>query len=167
MVTYVCPKCGTTRSPDEVVCGSCGYDLRAFEKAPYDDKLLVALFHPEPETTERAAHLLGVRRPPRAAAALERRYRSTGDPFILMAVVAAIANVGGPEAERVLMDARVHDSMLVRAEALRRLILRGGEAGEAAAAIARADPSRYVREMAFRPPAPPLDSPPPPHGDFF
>lgn len=156
VVTYLCPKCGTTRPLDEVVCGYCGFDIRAFENASFDEKLLVALFHPEPETSERAAFLLGVRGPTGAADALERRYHDTGDPFILRAVVAALARIGGPAADRVLEDARAHYFIVVRAEALRRLILRGGDVGSAAAEAARTDPSAYVRQMAFRPPPPRL-----------
>ena len=158
VVTYLCPHCGTTRPPDEVVCAYCGFDIRAFEEASFDEKLLVALFHPEPETSQRAAFLLGVRRSPGAAEALERRYHDTGDPFILRAVVAALARLGGPIADRVLEDAKAHYFIVVRAEALRRLILRGGAAGDAAAVAARADTSAYVRQMAFRPPAPRLIS---------
>lgn len=151
VVTYLCPNCGTTRLPREVVCAQCGFDIRAFENASFDQKLLVALFHPEPETAVRAAFLLGLRRPPEAAAALERRYHDTGDPFLQREIVAALDRIGGPEAARVLEDAQRHYSMIVRAEALRRLIRRGGPAGEAAAAAARADPSAHVRLMAFRP----------------
>lgn len=152
VVTYLCPQCGTTRPPKEVICGYCGFDIRAFEAAPFDDKLLIALFHPEPETSERAAFLLGVRKPPGAAAALERRYHDTGDAFIQREVVAALDRIGGPEADRVLADAVGHYSIIVRAEALRRLIRRGGPEGEAAAAAAHADPSAHVRLMAFKPP---------------
>jgi HEAT repeat protein len=152
MVTYFCPRCGTTRPPKEVICGYCGFDIRAFEEASYDEKLLVALFHPEPETSERAAFLLGVRKSPGAAHALERRYHDTGDAFLQRQVVAALDRIGGPEAKRVLADAATHYSMIVRAEALRRLIRRGGPEGDVAAAAARADPSAHVRLMAFKPP---------------
>jgi len=153
-VTYLCPRCGTTRLPFEIVCANCRYDIRNFDESSFDEKLLVALFHPEPETSERAAFLLGVRKPPGAAAALERRYHESGDPFLQRTVVGALALIGGPEADRVLADAKGHYAVLVRAEALRRLILRGGEIGAEAGATARADASPYVREMALRPPAP-------------
>jgi HEAT repeat protein len=159
VVTYLCPNCGTTRLPREVVCAQCGFDIRAFEDASFDQKLLIALFHPEPETAVRAAFLLGLRQPPEAAAALERRYHDTGDPFLQREIVAALDRIGGPEAARVLDEAQRHYSMIVRAEALRRLIRRGGPAGEAAAAAARADPSAHVRLTAFRPlpPSPRVD----------
>lgn len=150
VVTYLCPACGTTRLPKEVICAQCGFDIRWFDNASYDEKLLVALFHPEPETSERAAFLLGIRQAPGAAAALERRYHDTGDAFIQREIVAAVDRIGGPEAERVLDDASRHYSMIVRAEALRRLIRRGGPAGSAAAEAARSDPSAHVRMMAFR-----------------
>lgn len=149
MVTYLCPSCGTTRLPKEVVCGYCGFDIRAFEDASFDDKLLVALFHPEPETSERAAFLLGVRKPLGAAEALERRYHDTADPFLQRAIVTAIDLIGGPVADRVVDDGSRHYSIIVRAEALRRLIRRGGAVGEAAAASARTDSSPHVRLAAF------------------
>lgn len=151
VVTHLCPNCGTTRLPQEIVCALCGFDIRSFESAPFDAKLLVALFHREPETAERAAFLLGVRRTPGASEALARRYRETNDPFLQRAIVIALDRIGGTVADRVLDDARRHASMVVRAEALRRLIRRGGAAGEAAAAAARADPSAHVRLMAFKP----------------
>jgi hypothetical protein len=131
----------------------CGFDVGGFDESTFDRKLLVALFHPEPETCERAALLLGIQRPPGAAEGLERRYRDTGDPFLQRQIVLALDRIGGDVAERVLADARVHRSMIVRAEALRCLIARGGPAGRGAALAAKADPSAHVRWTAFRPPA--------------
>ncbi len=115
-MTFVCPRCGATRPPEEPVCGRCGFDIAAFESASYDDKLLIALFHPEPETSARAAYLLGFRRPPGAAEALERRYHGTDDPYLQREIVLALGRMGGAVAERVLADAKANRSAIVRAE---------------------------------------------------
>lgn len=117
MVTFVCPECGRTVPPAAAVCPRCGFDLAAFEAAPYGDKLLVALWHPEPDTAERAAHILGIVKPAGAADALERRYRATSDPYLQREIVRALARLGGPAAERVLTDARAHRSVIVRSGA--------------------------------------------------
>lgn len=115
MVTFVCPRCGGTCPPAEPVRGTCGFDLAAFAAAPYEGKLRIALYHPEPETARRAAWLLGVRGRPGAAEALERRYRDSRDPYLQRDSVTALARLGGPAAERVLADASGHPSIIVRA----------------------------------------------------
>ena len=152
VVTALCPRCQTTRRPREVICAYCGFDIRDLVSPRFDDQVLGALFLGDPEVMEEAAFLLGLRRPPGAGPALERRYRETGNPFVQREIVIAIDQVGGREADRVLADARTHYSVVVRGEALRRLVRRGGQEGEEAAAAARADPSPHVRLMAFRPP---------------
>ena len=135
-----------------MICAFCGFDIRSLPSGRFDDQLLGAIFLPEPEVVEEAAFLLGIRRPPGAGRALERRYHETGNPFVQREIVIAADRVGGPEADRILADARTHYSVVVRGEALRRLVRRGGEVGDEAAAAARADPSPHVRLMAFRPP---------------
>ena len=62
MVTRFCTRCWASNREDESVCVHCGAQLARPEDngLPYTEKLLAALRHPEPETRERAATLLGV-----------------------------------------------------------------------------------------------------------
>jgi HEAT repeat protein len=62
MVTRFCTKCWASNREDDSVCVRCGVPLTRPEDngIPYTEKLLTALRHPEAETRERAATLLGV-----------------------------------------------------------------------------------------------------------
>lgn len=133
------------------MCAYCDYDVRVHRDAGFDQDLLRDLDDPEPETAVRAAFLLGVRRAAGAAEALERCYERTVDPFLQREVVAALDRVGGPIAERLMTRASTSPRVVVRAEALRRLIRNGGSCGEGALIAARSDASPFVRLAALRP----------------
>lgn len=62
MVTRFCTQCWASNREGDSVCVRCGVPLTRPEDngVPYTEKLLTALHHPEPETRERAATLLGV-----------------------------------------------------------------------------------------------------------
>lgn len=62
MVTRFCTRCWASNREDDSVCVRCGVPLTRPEDngVPYTEKLLTALRHPEPETRERVATLLGV-----------------------------------------------------------------------------------------------------------
>lgn len=62
MLTRFCTRCWASNREDERTCMRCGAPLTRPEDngVPYTEKLLTALRHPEPETKERAATLLGV-----------------------------------------------------------------------------------------------------------
>jgi HEAT repeat protein len=116
---HLCPRCGAIRTPRDASCPDCGFDLAAFDRAPFDEKLLMALFHPESQTALRAAVLLGRRQPPEAAVALERRYRESDDPYLQRAIVEALVCIGGEPAARIVRAASRHPSVIVRQAAQR------------------------------------------------
>lgn len=79
MLTRFCTRCWASNREDDSVCARCGAPLTRPEDngVPYTEKLLIALRHPEPETRERAATLLGVIGEP-------------GDPRIVRALIQAL-----------------------------------------------------------------------------
>lgn len=79
MVTRFCTRCWARNREDERICACCGAPLIGPEtnSVPYTEKLVAALRHPEPETRERAATLLGTIGEP-------------GDPRIVRALLQAL-----------------------------------------------------------------------------
>jgi len=118
-VIHVCPRCGAIRTPRDASCPDCGFDLAGFDRAPFDEKLIVALFHPEPQTARRLAATYQLAGQPEAAAALERRYSESDDPYLQRAIVEALVRIGGEPAERILRMASRHPSVIVRQAAQR------------------------------------------------
>lgn len=146
---YLCPACHTTRLLREVRCGYCGFDIRACADSGFDRQVIRALSDPEPETAVRAAFLLGIRHPPDAIDLLIPAYHSSRDLFVRRQALASIDMIGGDAAAALLQEAARDDHIVLRAEALGRLIVHEGPDGPAASA-ARSDPSVYVRWMAHR-----------------
>lgn len=92
-ITYFCPSCwnevGTATT-----CPDCGADLRAFSGQSYEEKLILALRHPEPTVPIRAAAILGELRSRTAVEPLIDIATSSKDPYIQEAAVDALRDIG-------------------------------------------------------------------------
>jgi HEAT repeat protein len=87
------------------------------------DKLILALDHPDHETSMRAAWILGERREARAAAALAALVRRTKDVYVATAAVEALGKIGTREALGFLNTLSSYPARMVREaakDALRR-----------------------------------------------
>lgn len=114
-MTFFCTQCWKEVSADARICPHCGDDMVARQaQADFVDKLIAALWHPEPTTPIRAAWILGQRRERRAVPALIKLAGCASDPFIIAAAVAALRQIGDKRAESVLIAARRHRSLHVR-----------------------------------------------------
>ncbi len=122
----------------------------AEEREDYVSKLIAALGHEEPETSVRAAWILGELREARAAGPLMRLVERSSDPYILGAAVEALGRIGDPQAASILTQVLGSSFLLVRQEAAEALGRLGGEEAERALAVALADPNVSVREAASR-----------------
>jgi HEAT repeat protein len=147
MTTHFCPACWTTVGAAATSCPRCHSNLTALDQRSFTTKLVAALHHPEPETRQRAAYILGERRDGAAVQALGEILLTTSEPFFACEIVAALGKIGGREAETLLLRALDHKAFLVRLAALQVL----GHAGDAAAAAlqrAARDASPSVRRLA-------------------
>ncbi len=114
MPVYFCPGCWSEVSEGARRCPACGAELEALDAASFQEKLLRALWHPEPLTGRRAAELLGRLGVASAVPALLARYRSGIDPFFAAQIAQALAEIGGKEA-RAALDVLARDpSIIVR-----------------------------------------------------
>jgi HEAT repeat protein len=126
---YFCPECWRDFAEDFDRCPKCGFQIRrSWDSKDYVDKLIAALGHPEQGTPIRAAWILGRRREVRAVGALIELVRRTADVYIATSAVAALGEIGTPEALAFLDTLGDHPAQMVRAAARR--IVEGSHAQE-------------------------------------
>lgn len=80
-------------------CPWCGCDLSFFDRLSYEEKLIKALMHFEPQTAMRAAEILGMRKSMPGADAIAQAYvnRADLDPIMARAFIRAMANILGED----------------------------------------------------------------------
>ncbi len=119
-VTYFCPSCwsevGTVAT-----CPNCGADLRAFSGKSYEEKLILALRHPEPTVPIRAATILGELGSQAAVEPLIDIATTVDDPYIQEAAVEALGRIGNIRAVPCLDHLSREGAVRVRAAAERAL----------------------------------------------
>jgi hypothetical protein len=134
MVRFFCPGYWEDFAEDTRVCRSCGLRIYEFwEALDQVEKLIVALDHPEPSTSVRAAHLLGRMGDQRAVPALIRAVETTRDVYLARASIRALGEIGSPEGIQFLQSLTAHPARLIGEEAERALSSREGveSAGQA------------------------------------
>jgi HEAT repeat protein len=112
-VHFFCPSCWIEVTERAARCPECGYDLSEFVGLPHEEKLLLALRNPIPETQRMAVHLLGRLGSERALTVFEELLSSSSDPYLLREVVEALARIPGSRSARLLEIAARHPSVLV------------------------------------------------------
>jgi hypothetical protein len=92
-VKQYCIYCWNEVNEKQGLCPHCGRPLDEIDQLDYDDKLIAALFHFEPETPIRAAEVLAARKTKKAVPEIFRAYcsRSDLDPFMAKAFIHAIS----------------------------------------------------------------------------
>lgn len=129
-MTHFCPICWVEVAAEQMICGRCGADLRAWEGKGYVEKLIAALRHREPTTPLRAAWLLGRLRAREAVLPLMELARSSPDLFLREAAVEALGRIGDPGSLALLRALASSESVLVRrAASLALAMIEGPEPG--------------------------------------
>lgn len=96
-LTYFCPSCwGEVGAV--TICPNCGADVREFSGKSYEEKLILALHHPEPTVPIRAATILGELHSHAAVDSLLRLAAASPDPYIQEAAVEALGRIGDSRA---------------------------------------------------------------------
>jgi hypothetical protein len=99
MPTFFCPVCWAASRNDEPVCRHCGAEIGRIQAGKsYGQRLAEALRHPEPTTPLRVAMVLGLRREAGAVEALAACAHETGDLYLCLECLTALARIGTPEA---------------------------------------------------------------------
>jgi HEAT repeat protein len=112
-MTYFCPECWREIGGDGI-CAHCGADLTKEAQSTYEEKLIQALWHPEPTTPIRAATLLGEIGSKVAIEPLLELVNSSRDPYIQEAAVVALGKIGDRRALPYLERWRAQGSVRVR-----------------------------------------------------
>jgi HEAT repeat protein len=112
---FFCPGCHQDFGNDHAVCPYCGLNIDDFYRdKDYAAKLILALEHPEPSTSIRAAWLLGKRRERRAVDALIEVARQSNDIYLVRAAAKALISIGGQRADDFVGTLAVHPDFVVR-----------------------------------------------------
>ena len=119
-VTYFCPFCWS-KIGAVATCPNCGADLQNLSSKSYEDKLIVALRHPEPTVPIRAATIVGELSSQAAVEPLIHVATSVDDPYIQEAAVVALGQIGDLRALACLNHLRRQGAVWVRAAAERAL----------------------------------------------
>jgi HEAT repeat protein len=127
-LTYLCPGCGAEVGTGAVACPRCDRCLAEFDALPFEAKLIVALGNPIRETRMLAIQILGARHSRAALPAFASIVNQEADPYVLAEVARALARIGGPESQELLLRLESHASALVRgfAQAVRHDAAPGG-----------------------------------------
>ena len=118
MPTFFCPVCWAASHNDDAVCPHCGADVARIQAGKsYGQRLAEALRHPEPTTPPRVALVLGLRREVAAVPALAVCARETGDLYLCLECLTALARIGTAEALSVIGAFAVDPRRVVAARA--------------------------------------------------
>ncbi len=119
-LTRFCPNCWSEIGPGSL-CLVCGTDIRALEGDSYEQKLLQALYHPEPTVPVRAATILGELGSKAAVGPLIELAASTSDIYLQEAAATALGRIGDAQAASLLHRLSREGALRVRIAADRAL----------------------------------------------
>lgn len=103
------------------ICPNCGADLHDLANRSYEEKLIVALRHPEPTVPIRAATILGDLRSQASVEPLIAVATLVDDPYIQEAAVVALGQIGNARALACLERLSRQGAVRVRVAAKRAL----------------------------------------------
>ena len=96
-LTHFCPSCWSEIGTDPV-CLVCGTGVRDLSGDSYEEKLLRALYHPEPTVPVRAATILGELGSSAAVEPLIELAATTSDLYLQEAALVALGRIGDARA---------------------------------------------------------------------
>jgi len=118
MLTFYCPSCWKKIRSDDAICPNCGHDLSDFSSRPYEEKLLLALHHPVPDSRMVAIQTLGDLHSQRALPEFEKILENLEeDVYTLRETLIAISKIPGEGSRALLHEASRHPYNVVRYKA--------------------------------------------------
>lgn len=97
-MTYFCPACWKEIQRADKICPFCNANLPEYENKNFEEKLINALRHPERETVQRAAYLLGKRKSVKAVKPLLDLFKQTNNIFLKIGILNALQEIDTPVA---------------------------------------------------------------------
>lgn len=93
---FFCPSCWNEIKDRTLVCPFCGSDLSKLDAASFDEKLLGALCHHEPETVKRAVYISGEKQITSAIEPMKNLLKNTSDPYLQEEIIKALCKYEDP-----------------------------------------------------------------------
>jgi HEAT repeat protein len=90
---FYCTNCWKEINKDILTCPYCGADQNELMNATFNDKLIKALNHPEPQTQIRAANILAHLKMKESVPHLLNKLENEKDPYIIKAIVLALIKI--------------------------------------------------------------------------
>jgi HEAT repeats len=113
-LTRYCPNCWIETGHDEQACPKCGFRMAAFDALGDEGRLLLALRHPNPVNRLLAIRLLGDLKCRTAVPVFAAIIDEDENPCVLGEIAAALAQIGGDQAQALLDRLGGHPSVIVR-----------------------------------------------------
>lgn len=123
MVIWYCIECWSEIKKDASLCPKCGARQDILEQESLVNKLIRALRHPEPQTSVRAAFLLGKLKANAAVPALIQLSCSTSDPYLAAESIRALGEIGGQEAYKAIRELLEGNISVIVRDAAREALL--------------------------------------------
>lgn len=93
-MTFFCPGCWKEIDKKDRICPYCNADIHVHERKGFEEKLMNALRHHEPETVRRAIWILGRLKSREAVRPLIELFEETDNPFFKIEILDALAEIG-------------------------------------------------------------------------
>jgi len=114
---FFCPICWEEVNVKDIRCPHCGTDITEHERKSFEDKLINALRHPEPETVQRAVWILGKLKSFKALESLKALFEKTDNPFLKIEILNALSEILTEDAFDLIVTALDSDESIVRRKA--------------------------------------------------
>lgn len=118
MTTFFCPHCWKEIDKNDKLCPYCAYDISTYSELDFEDKLIIALNHPERDTVKRAVWILGKIKSEKAIQHLIHTFEKADDPYLQREIIKSLKQIGTKEAMDYIKQAISSNSVIVKRAAL-------------------------------------------------
>ncbi len=87
---FFCSACWNEIAQDTKVCPFCGADISALDASSFEEKLIRAFHHPDPQTVRRAVFISGEKQIQQALQPLVELLKNSNDPFLQEEIIKAL-----------------------------------------------------------------------------
>lgn len=99
---FFCSSCWNEIAQDTKVCPSCGADIAVLDASSFDEKIIRAFHHPDPQTVRRAVFISGEKQIPQAKEPLIELLKNTKDPYLQEEILKALCHYDDPSLVKIV-----------------------------------------------------------------